>query len=104
MVVENVKTGEKTGDVADEREDGTLAFSGLQATRPNWAVRLDILEPRSAINTDENMKTNIPAVCRRRYPCEAARQVSHGCRRYAIAAIMAENTWNIKCCQRAKPI
>ncbi len=95
MVVENVKTGEKTEIVANE-EDGTFGifvFVGLVPTTELFEGKLEM--ENGYIVTDEDMRTNIPGVfaagdCRKK----SLRQVVTAAADGAIAAVQAEKYIN----------
>lgn len=95
MVVENVKTGEKTEIVANE-EDGTFGifvFVGLVPTTELFEGKLEM--ENGYIVTDEDMRTNIPGVfaagdCRKK----SLRQVVTATADGAIAAVQAEKYIN----------
>ena len=91
MVVENVKTGERTEILADE-EDGTFGvfvFIGFKPASKIYEGKVNMVD--GYIVTDENMKTNIDGVfAAGDIRVKSLRQVVTAAADGAIAAVQAE--------------
>lgn len=90
MIVENVKTGERTEIFADE-EDGTFGVFVFIGFAPSSALYEGKVEmERGYIVTDDNMKTNIPGVfAAGDIRIKSLRQVVTAAADGAIAAVQA---------------